>query len=373
LRADALPYTIVHCADVHLETTFPELRGGAQRRAALADALERIVDAALQRKADALTVGGDLYEAERAGPQTARFICEQFARFGGPVFVAPGNHDPYSPSAVLSVADLPPNVRVFSEAAWLAVPLRDDLTLYGFAHTPAEPGRPFAGMRFERSGVRLTLVHGSDEERCPPNKRATAPFTAAEVDASGATLLLTGHYHGGYVVARPNGQPVLAYPGSPEPIKFGERGSHGALAVRVDGTRVSVEPLELARTRLLEIDCDVADAASEPAVLAMVERALAGCGPRDYVRLRLCGQPLAGTRVDRTLIAERFGDALGALDVRDETTAYDYETIAREPTVRGRAVSDLLVVANAGGERADDARRALRYAVAAFEGGEIAP
>ncbi len=96
-----MAYTIVHCSDVHLETTFPELRGGARRRAALADALGRIVDLALERGADALTVGGDLFEAERAGPQTARFFCEQFARFGRDVFVAPGNHDPYAPSSLL--------------------------------------------------------------------------------------------------------------------------------------------------------------------------------------------------------------------------------------------------------------------------------
>jgi DNA repair exonuclease SbcCD nuclease subunit len=366
-------YTIVHCSDVHLETTFPELRGGARRRAALADALGRIVDLALERGADALTVGGDLFEAERAGPQTARFFCEQFARFGRDVFVAPGNHDPYAPSSLLAATDLPSNVRVFGEAAWRAVPLADGLTLFGFGHTAAEPGRPFRKARFDRPGVRIALVHGSDEERCPPNKRATAPFTVAEIESAGATLLLTGHYHGGYVVVGGGGRPVLAYPGSPEPIKFGERGAHGALVVRVDGARVDVEQVELATTRLLDVDCDLNDASSEPAVLAAVERALAGCGARDYVRLRLTGQPLAGTRVDPHLIDERLGGALGALDVRDETTAYDYETIAREPTVRGRAVADLLALAQAGGARGEEARHALRYCVAAFEGSEIAP
>src|SRR5579871_1874042 len=105
-----MPYSLVHCADVHLETTFAELLGGARRRAALADAFVRIVDYALAERADALTVGGDLYESQRAGAQTARFLNEQFARFGKPVFIAPGNHDPYAPSALYARADLPPNV-----------------------------------------------------------------------------------------------------------------------------------------------------------------------------------------------------------------------------------------------------------------------
>lgn len=367
-------YTIVHCADVHLETTFPEVRGGARRRAALADAFARVVDLALEHKADALTIGGDLYEAERAGPQTARFLAEQFARFAKPVFIAPGNHDPHSPSSLLATGDLPPNVRIFNEAAWLAFPLTEDITLFGFGHAPAEPGRPFVRARFERGRTRIALVHGSDEERCPPNKRATAPFTAAEVVASGATLLMTGHYHGGYVAHTSGGKPVFAYPGSPEPIKFGERGTHGALIVRISGARVTVEPVELARTRLIERECDLSGASAEPAVLSAVEAALDGCGANDYLRLRLVGQPLAGTRVDAALIAERYGGALGALDVHDESVAYDYEAVAREPTVRGRAVRDLLALAHsADAERAADAKRALRYCLAAFDGAAIAP
>src|ERR1700722_5291647 len=155
--------TIVHAADVHLETVFPELRGGGARRAALADAFERIIDLALERGADILTIGGDLYEGERAGPQTAGFLFAAFARFGRPVFIAPGNHDPFAARSIYARDDLPPNVRVFADASWSAVPLTDDVTLYGFGHTPAEPGRPFAAAAFDRPGTRIALVHGSDE------------------------------------------------------------------------------------------------------------------------------------------------------------------------------------------------------------------
>ncbi|HTJ28026.1 MAG TPA: metallophosphoesterase [Candidatus Limnocylindria bacterium] len=361
--------TLVHAADVHLETAFTEVRGGVRRRAALADAFVRIVDLAIERRADALTIGGDLYEAERAGPQTARFLFEQFARFGGPVLVAPGNHDPYSSRSLYARDDLPPNVHVFAEPTWSTHPLGDGITVYGFGHTPAEPGRPFAGARFERPGVRIALVHGSDEDRCPPGKRATAPFTLAEIRAAGAACALVGHYHNGAVVADAQG-PALAYPGSPEPIKFGERGNHGALVVTVRDGTVSIEPVETARTRLGDLDVALADAASEHAVLGALEDALRPFGRDDYLRVRLHGTVAPGTRVDRELIADRFGGALGAIEVVDETVDADYAAIAREPNVRGRAVADLLARADGGDE---DARAALRYALAAFDGAEPAP
>ena len=361
--------TIVHAADVHLETAFTELRGGARRRAALADAFERVVDLALARGADALTIGGDLYEAERAGPQTARFVFAQLGRFDGPVFVAPGNHDPYSARALYARDDRPPNVRVFAEPRWSAYPLNDDVTIYGFGHAPAEPGRPFAGARFDRPGVRIALVHGSDETRIPPGKRPTAPFTLAEIVASGATCALAGHYHGGAVV-RDGDEPLLAYPGSPEPIKFGERGAHGALVVRIKGGRVKMESVELARTRLIDADVPLHDADSEHAVLAALERALDAYGRDDFLRVRLRGTLAPGTRIDRELIADRVGGALGGLELIDDTVRADYAAIAREPNVRGRAVADLLARAEAGDT---DARAALRYAVGAFAGTDLRP
>jgi DNA repair exonuclease SbcCD nuclease subunit len=361
--------TIVHAADVHLETAFTEVRGGARRRAALADAFTRVVDLALERRAGALTIGGDLYEAERAGPQTARFVFAQLARFGGPVFVAPGNHDPYSSRALYARDDRPPNVHVFAEPAWNASPLDDDVTIYGFGHAPAEPGRPFAKARFDRPGTRIALVHGSDEDRCPPGKRATAPFTLAEIVASGATCALTGHYHGGSVRAD-GGAPRLAYPGSPEPIKFGERGSHGALVVTVEHGHVTLEPVELARTRLVDLDVALHDASSEHAVLGVLEDALAPFGRDDFLRVRLNGTVAQGTRIDRELIADRFAGALGAIELIDETASADYAAIAHEPNVRGRAVADLLALAESGHA---DARAALRYTVAAFSDGSLAP
>jgi exonuclease SbcD len=368
-----MSFTIVHCADVHLETVFADVRGGAARRALLADAFARIVDEAIAAKADAMTIGGDLYESARAGPQTARFLFEHFARFGKPIFIAPGNHDPYSAGSLYARSDLPENVRVFTEVAWQPVPLAEGITLFGFGHTPAEPGRPFQRARFDRDGVQIALVHGSDEDRCPPGKRATAPFVQREIVASGATLALTGHYHGGYI-ARSGGAPVFGYPGSPEPIKFGERGAHGALVLRVDDANVTLESHEIAQSRLLDAACDLSGSEHESATMTRVAKALEGCGPLDFVRLRLTGVVARGTRVDQALLEERMGRGLGALSIVDETASFDYERVALEPTVRGHVVRDLLELARDDDPaNADLARASLRYALAAFEGADIAP
>ena len=75
------------------------------------------------------------------------------------------------------------------------------------------------------------------------------------------------------------------------------------------------------------------------------------------MRATLRGTVQPGTRIDRALLVERCGEHLGALELEDRTVVADYAAIAREPTVRGRAVAELLERA-AGGD--DDAQRALR-------------
>jgi hypothetical protein len=84
------------------------------------------------------------------------------------------------------------------------------------------------------------------------------------------------------------------------------------------------------------------------------------------VRVRLTGSVAPRTRIDPDLMTDRFGPSLGSLAIVDATVAHDYAAIAREPTVRGHVAHDLL-------EGGPEAEAALRYALAAFDGADIAP
>ena len=143
--------------------------------------------------------------------------------------------------------------------------------------------------------------------------------------------------------------------------------------VSIERSTLKVELLPVARTRALDLACDLSGAEHERAIFARVESALDEMGASDYVRLELTGALPGGSRVDRDLIAQRFGGALGSLDVTDRTHVHDYERLAREPTVRGHVVSDLLLAMSSGEPIQPYAEDALRYALAAFDGTEIAP
>ena len=109
--------TILHTADVHLDRAYsgagmsPTI--ASARRQELRDGFRRFIDLALEIGADAVTIGGDLYEHERVTPDTANFIRQQLERLGDvPALLAPGNHHPYVPDPVYHPLTWPPPVPI---------------------------------------------------------------------------------------------------------------------------------------------------------------------------------------------------------------------------------------------------------------------
>src|SRR3984893_6158931 len=96
---------LLHLADLHLDRVFASM--GCQgelarrRRQGLRDALTSAGRLAMELGCPAVTIGGDLYEHERAGVDTGRFLVDTFASWQPMrVLIAPGNHDALLPGSL---------------------------------------------------------------------------------------------------------------------------------------------------------------------------------------------------------------------------------------------------------------------------------
>src|SRR3990170_3458751 len=187
---------ILHTADVHLDRAYSGAgmtsAVASARRQELRDAFRRFIDLALALPADAVTIGGDLYEHERFTLDTGHFLREQFARLGGiPAFIAPGNHDPCVPDSLYRRIDWPANVTIFGEPRFRPVALSPDVTLWGAGHdAPDLRANLLEGLQIAASGLHLLLFHGSDIHSVPEGKAVHCPFLPEEVAASGAHFAL---------------------------------------------------------------------------------------------------------------------------------------------------------------------------------------
>ncbi len=368
---------ILHFADLHLDRSFAGLgmasSEATKRRWELRDALRRIVDLAIQRQCNVITVGGDLYEHDRARADTANFLVEQFGRFPGRVLVAPGNHDPYKPDSLYHLTDWPANVHIFKSMAWQPVEI-NSVTFWGVGHTgPAIRDNLLRELRTDPNSTSIALLHGSDMRAVPEGKQTHAPFWAEDVDACGARFVLLGHYH--RMRMWPDAEPCCGYPGSPEPLDFGEMGTHYVLELITEGASVRVEALPVNTVCYRTERVQVGEMSSSDEMREAIVR-LAGEGGRtdDIVRVVLEGQVEPEVDTNPTSLLNVSADCFRYLDIVDETVpAFDLVILGEEATTRGAFVRKMLQ--RIDGAMTDRERsglmNALRYGLQAFAGHEV--
>ena len=321
------------------------------------------MDLTRDEAADALFCGGDLYEHEIVGRDTAEFLRQTFAGLDPvPVYLAPGNHDWYGPESLYALVDWSPNVHVFTESVLRPVPLSTSVTLWGGAHrAPANTDNFLDGFRAEGPGVHVALFHGAESSwfnEQGEGKQPHAPFDAVQIADAGLAHAFLGHYH------RPKDAEQHTYPGNPDPLAFGEDGERGAVVATVDSAgRIARERRIVAQTPVHDIELDISGHTTQQQVRDAVAELVDGLA--GFARLTVVGE----IAPDVSFTEGDLRDAMGAFDavqIRQGAlrAGYDIEALRVEPTVRGQFVADVL---DAGLDPAEE-RRVLVTGVRALEG-----
>lgn len=234
-EAPALPLPtirLLHTSDLH----FGERDDGVAVLAA-------IVDAALERSADAVLLVGDTFDHNRIRTEVAQELVDQLAHLGDvPVVVLPGNHDCLIPESVWRRVEVPPNVHVLTDGAGERLELDQlALALWGRPHLDFGDLRPLAGLPApEGHRWHVALAHGHLVLN-PGDEHRSYQITPEEIAASAQDYVALGHWDVPHDVSA--GGVCAHYSGS------GSRFGVCALAtLREDGgaRRVEVRRVELA-------------------------------------------------------------------------------------------------------------------------------
>ncbi len=353
----------IHGADFHLDSPFRSLPShkAAERRAEQRGLLSRFAELVREREADLVLLSGDLLDGGNIYYETAQALARALGQLQARVFIAPGNHDPYTPRSPYATIQWPGNVHIFSQSAAEAVELPElGCVVYGSAFTgPSREEGPLKTFKAPRDGrVHIMCVHGDMGVK----NSVYGPVDRLEIAGSGLDYLALGHIH-----ARTSpeklGATTWAYPGCPEGRGFDETGEKGVLYGEVEGGRVRLEFVPICRRRygILQID-----AASD------FEAALPRDAGEDIYRIILTGESGARGVSLRPLedIAERY---FYSVTLRDETKiSRDLWSRADEDTLTGiflRRMADRRAAAKDEKGRAL-AERAARFGLAALEKGE---
>jgi len=347
---------------------------GDARRKQLELAFERALALAVERRADALCIAGDLYESGRASPDRGAYLARVLGGLAPMrVFISPGNHDPNDGPSLYRQMTLPSNVTVFPTRRFAPVRLAEGITLWGAGHEfGLDREAILQGFECSGAGTHVLLFHGSDRERLPPDKECIAPFTDAEIARTGAAHAMVGHFH-----SMTRGE-HYAYPGSPEPLSAAQDGRHTASLVTIDGGLVDVSFIDLNATRYVTQDFDVSAFGDRSALVSEAAAALRAIVTRPgetFCRLRLVGNAQPSLELDAADLQRELALEFPGVMIEDAFAAVDPQEAAREGyTVRAEFARTMLRrVAEAGADEREALQLALRYGLQAFAGKRLAP
>ncbi len=225
----------LHTADWQLGMRTPGLGGAAQRvREARLEALRNLVARAREGRAEFMLAAGDLFEDNGVDRLLAQQAADILEGFGAPVYIIPGNHDPFAPGSIWEhPAWKRPFIRLLVEERPAAL---DGGTLYPCPlrqkHSLRNP-TSWIPAAAQGDGVRIGLAHGAVEGVDRGEPEYPIPRDAAarlELD-----YLALGHWHSLSAFPTADGAPRMAYSGAHETTKFGERDSGNALLVEIAG------------------------------------------------------------------------------------------------------------------------------------------
>ena len=374
---------LIHTADVHLDTCFNgsgmPASFGNLRRQSLRDGFHKIVERAGEWPAAALLIAGDLFEGDHVTRDTVQFLLSEFKCIPEvPVFIAPGNHDPFVAESPYATETWPKNVHIFSKPEWSDYSVHDGgLTVHGFAFDrPQLSHNPFGELSISNEGggaVHVAVAHGSERSHQPPDKDAYAAFDASDAAADGLDYLALGHFHS---VTPIEGKfhTTMYYSGSPEGRSLRETGMHHYLEVEIKKGKTRVTPIPSSRIiySTHRLECDGFESSQD--VIEAIRNIAKGEELRQIVRIVYAGILDPAIQSEMGLVHDAASIEFEHLYLVDGTSPFeDYDELAREDTSLGAFVRTLNNEISLSMDEVERQRleRSRQLGIAAFRGREV--
>jgi DNA repair exonuclease SbcCD nuclease subunit len=330
---------ILHFADVHLDRPFVGLSAEAarRRRNEIREAFERCLEAAREKGVDLVTIGGDLWEDEHVTADTRKRVAQQLEELDLPVLLVCGNHDRLKPGGNYERTPWPRNVRIFGSEGLQEEPF-DEASVWGTSWGTADLSASFLNTFHAPDDRRahVLLLHGTATPLVFLTGDDYCGFDPKQIEDAGLALCLAGHIHQASQVGR------VVYPGSSEPLGWGETGRHCYALVEIENGEATVELHDVNRFRYAEVRVECSDATSSHDIEQRLAKELGSGDPNLYQHVTLVGDVAPDCEVDRTHLVSLHAGNFAGLRISDETRpGYDYKALAALSTVDGLFVRTL--------------------------------
>jgi DNA repair exonuclease SbcCD nuclease subunit len=212
------------------------------------DAAKRVVQTAKEHGTEMILLTGDVFEDNAVDRLLVRKVGEILRAFPGSVYIIPGNHDPLSPGSVWehSVWQEAANITVFRKPE--PVELEGCILFPCPLHERYSTKNPTAWINAkEATKPSIGLAHGNVEGIANGEPEYPIPRDAAS--RLGLDYLALGHWHSFARYDDADGGCRMAYCGTHETTKFGERDSGNVIVAEIEqrGSPPKLTPVKTGR------------------------------------------------------------------------------------------------------------------------------
>ncbi len=353
---------ILHTGDIHLDCAFTSLSPdeAKARRAESRELFSKVIDIANGENVDAILLAGDVFDAYPIRPETAESVLRDLKRAKMPVFITPGNHDPYTPDSPYRTLVFPDNVHIFTSETLSCVELPEkNARIWGTAYkNEVYDGRILDGFSVPDDGcIDILALHSN------LYTDGYSPVSADELAASDADYAALAHVHKPTELLKV-GRTHYAYCGCLESHDFGECYDSGFYIVTIENGNVTSTRHSVSDVSYREISLNLTDRAD-------VENALPTPIGRVHLRLTLTGEC---ETPDVDALYNKLSPKYAELQITDKTVPpRDIWEGLGEDTLRGVFLAKMKALLD---ESTDEEERekvllAVRYGINAIENREM--
>ena len=329
----------VHIADMHFDSPFVNLSEkdimGDLRRLEQRKVFKKIIEYIKEKNIKYFFISGDLYEHKYIKQSTIEYVNKLFEEIPETnIYIAPGNHDPYTKNSYYNKYNWSKNVKIFGPKVEKIE--TQDVNIYGYGFDDfycSDSG--VENIEIEQSEKpNILIIHGNIDGSTIEDMQYNS-MSKKMLEEKGFDYVALGHIHKKDYNTEENQK--IVYPGSTISLGFDELGEHGMIVGDVEKNKLEIQFVKLDDKQFTKRELNVDNIYSKEELIEKINELK--IEENNYVEIILIGN--RNFEINKyDLIRYILNNNI--IKIKDNTKiAYDLEKLENENTLKGLFIKEM--------------------------------
>lgn len=329
----------VHIADMHFDSPFVNLSEkdimGDLRRLEQRKVFKKIIEYIKENNIKYFFISGDLYEHKYIKQSTIDYINKLFEEIPETnIYIAPGNHDPYTKNSYYNKYNWSKNVKIFGPKVEKIE--TQDANIYGYGFDDfycSDSG--IENIELERTEKpNILIIHGNIDGSTIEDMQYNS-MSKKMLEEKGFDYVALGHIHKKDYNTEENQK--IVYPGSTISLGFDELGEHGMIVGDVEKNKLETQFIKLDDKQFTKRELNVDNIYSKEELIEKINEL--EIEENNYVEIILIGN--RNFEINKYDVIKYILNN-NIIKIKDNTKiAYNLEKLENENTLKGLFIKEM--------------------------------